>query len=218
MSAAAAQGLPSDWQAGFLAVLPAVQTHAQIQFRRLPAARREEAVQEAVAAACLNYQLAAARGKLAVVRPATLADFAVRHVRTGRHVGGRQDAAKGPVARVPAAAGRAGRQLRRAAARPQRRGRVAAGGGRRPPGQRPGRGLLPRRLRGLAEDPGGTGPAGHRRVRGRRRHGVRVPRPAAGGGRRAAGGGRGSVFSLPVRRLKGGGRGPSRAIGPVGGG
>jgi len=94
MSAAAAQGLPSDWQAGFLAVLPAVQTHAQIQFRRLPAARREEAVQEAVAAACLNYRLAAARGKLDVVKPATLADFAVRHVRTGRHVGGRQDAAK----------------------------------------------------------------------------------------------------------------------------
>ena len=92
--AAAVQVLPPDWQAGFLQVLPAVQTHAQIQFRQLPAVHREEAVQEAVAAACLNYQLAAARGKLAVVRPATLADFAVRRVRTGRHVGGRQDAAK----------------------------------------------------------------------------------------------------------------------------
>src|SRR6186997_2105178 len=85
---------PAAWQPGFLQLLPAVQTHAQIQFRRLPAIHREEAVQEAIAAACLTYQLAAARGKLDVVRPATLADFAVRHVRTGRHVGGSQDAAK----------------------------------------------------------------------------------------------------------------------------
>lgn len=94
MSGAAVQVLPSGWQAGFLAVLPAVRTHAQIQFRQLPAHRREEAVQEAIAAACVNYQLAAARGNLAVIRPGMLADFATRHVRTGRHVGGSQDAAK----------------------------------------------------------------------------------------------------------------------------
>jgi hypothetical protein len=83
-----------DWHAGFLKVLPAVETHARIRFRRLNADRREEAIQETIAAACLNFQLAAAQGKLNVVHPSSLADFAVRHVRTGRHVGGSQDAAR----------------------------------------------------------------------------------------------------------------------------
>lgn len=86
--------LSSDWQKGFLAVLPAVETHARIRFRRLNADRREEAIQETIAAACLNFQLAAAQGKLNVVRPTFLADFAVRHTRTGRHVGSAQDAAR----------------------------------------------------------------------------------------------------------------------------
>ena len=86
--------LSGDWQKGFLAVLPAVETHARIRFRRLNADRREEAIQETVAAACLNFQLAAAQGKLDVVHPSSLADFAVRHTRTGRHVGSAQDAAQ----------------------------------------------------------------------------------------------------------------------------
>ena len=84
----------SGWQAGFLQLLPVVQTHAQIQFRKLPAARREEAIQETIAAACVNYRRAVAQGKKDVIRPGPLADFAVRHVRTGRHVGGKQEAAK----------------------------------------------------------------------------------------------------------------------------
>jgi len=90
----AASHLSCDWQKGFLAVLPAVETHARIRFRRLNTDRREEAIQETIAAACVNYQLAAAQGKLNFVRPSCLADFAVRHVRTGRHVGGAQDAAR----------------------------------------------------------------------------------------------------------------------------
>jgi DNA-binding CsgD family transcriptional regulator len=85
-----------------LNILPAIQTHAKIRFRKLPAERRDDAIQEAIAAACVNYQLLAARGQLDVAHPSTLADFAVRHVRIGRHVGGRQDPAKdvlSPVAR-----------------------------------------------------------------------------------------------------------------------
>ena len=92
----------ANWQAGFLAVLPAIQTHARIQFRYLPACKREEAIQEALAAACLNYQILASRGQLHVAHPSTLATFAVRHVLQGRHVGGSQDAANdvlSPVAR-----------------------------------------------------------------------------------------------------------------------
>ena len=83
-----------SWQQSFLQVLPAVETHAKIQFRRLGAQRREEAIQETIAAACVIYQLAAVQGKLNVVRPGSLADFAVKHVRGGRHVGGHQDGAR----------------------------------------------------------------------------------------------------------------------------
>src|ERR1019366_7781046 len=83
----------SDWQTGFLNVLPAVHKHAMIQFRKLPAAQREEAIQETVAAAIVSYQKLAANGMLHVARPSTLATYAVLHVRNGRHVGGHQDAA-----------------------------------------------------------------------------------------------------------------------------
>lgn len=85
---------PAGWHAGFLSILPAIETHAKIQFRTLPAERREDAVQEALAAACVNYQLLAARGQLDVAHSSTIADFAVRHVRTGRHIGGKQEGAK----------------------------------------------------------------------------------------------------------------------------
>jgi hypothetical protein len=90
----------AGWQAGFLQVLPAVQTHAQIQFRRLPAGRKEEAIQEAIASACVSYQLLAAQGRLHVVRPGTLARFAVHAVRNGRHVGGRQDTVRDALSKV----------------------------------------------------------------------------------------------------------------------
>jgi hypothetical protein len=82
------------WQSDFLKVLPAVQTHAKIRFRRLRADVREEAIAEASAAACLNFYVAAQQGKLNVLTPGSLSDFSARHVTAGRHVGGRQDAAK----------------------------------------------------------------------------------------------------------------------------
>ena len=92
----------AGWQTGFLNLLPAVQTHAKIQFRHLPLEQREDAVQEAIASACVSYQLLAAKGRLHVAHPGTLATFAVNFVRNGRHVGGSQDAANdvlSPVAR-----------------------------------------------------------------------------------------------------------------------
>jgi hypothetical protein len=90
----------NGWQSGFLQVLPAVQTHAQIRFRHLPAVHRQEAVQECIAAACQSYQLLAAKGRLDVARPSTLATYAVRHVQNGRHVGGHQDSARDPLSPV----------------------------------------------------------------------------------------------------------------------
>jgi hypothetical protein len=80
-----------QWQANFLTLMPTVQTHARIQFANLPADQREEAIQEAVASACISYRTLVAQGKLHRVRPSALADFAVKHVRSGRHVGGQQN-------------------------------------------------------------------------------------------------------------------------------
>ena len=45
----------ADWQPAFLSVLPAVQSDAQIKFRKLSAQRREDAIQEAIASACVSY-------------------------------------------------------------------------------------------------------------------------------------------------------------------
>jgi DNA-binding NarL/FixJ family response regulator len=84
----------SDWQSGFLAVLPTVEANAQIQFRRLPAEQRKEAVQEAIAAAAVSYQTLVAKGRAHDAHPSTIATHAVQHVRSGRHVGGSQEAAR----------------------------------------------------------------------------------------------------------------------------
>jgi len=84
----------NGWQAGFLQVMPAVETHAKIQFRFLPAEQRAELIQESIASACLAYQKLAAQGRLHVARPSTLATFAVRQAHSGRHVGGRLDGAQ----------------------------------------------------------------------------------------------------------------------------
>jgi hypothetical protein len=83
-----------DWQAGFMDVLPVIKTHAEIQFHKLPDVHREEATQEAVAAACVSYCALARKGRLQVAHPSTLATYAIKHVRSGRHVGGHQDAAR----------------------------------------------------------------------------------------------------------------------------
>jgi hypothetical protein len=83
-----------DWQTRFLQALPVIETHARIAFRRLPAVDREEGVQEAASAACVNYHALAHCGRLQVATPSTAATLAVRHVRNGRHVGGHQDGAQ----------------------------------------------------------------------------------------------------------------------------
>ena len=77
--------------ATFLKYLPAVQTHAGIQLRGLPATDREEAVAEATAAAFLNVHSAIRNGKAHRLKPSMVAHFAALHVHDGRHVGGRTD-------------------------------------------------------------------------------------------------------------------------------
>lgn len=73
---------------GFLKFLPAVKTHARIQFRHLPVADREEAVAESVAGAFVNYRSAERRGTTHRLHSSTVADFAVRGVKDGRRAGG----------------------------------------------------------------------------------------------------------------------------------
>ena len=75
----------------FLRYLPAVTTHASIQFRHLPKADREEAIAEARAAAFENFRQASRNGKSHRITPGTLANYAVLHAASGRHVGGRAD-------------------------------------------------------------------------------------------------------------------------------
>jgi DNA-binding NarL/FixJ family response regulator len=82
--------VPAQWQGGFLQVLPAVLNHARGGFAVLNTHDREEATAEAVANTCVGYVSAAARGQLAHCHPASLATYAVRAVRSDRHVGGRQ--------------------------------------------------------------------------------------------------------------------------------
>ena len=80
--------MSDDPAANFLAVMPAVQNHARIRFRHLPAEQRQEAIAEAVAAAYVSYMKLDQQQKLPQAFVSTLASYAVRHVVQGRHVGG----------------------------------------------------------------------------------------------------------------------------------
>src|SRR5262249_53777313 len=72
-------------QAQFLAILPRIQTHAQIRFRHLRCpSKREDAVAEVVAVAWKWFLRLDARGKQVGGFVSTLADYAVRHVRSCR--------------------------------------------------------------------------------------------------------------------------------------
>ena len=73
----------------FLGLLPVVERHAKVVFRQLPAARREEAVAEAVAAAFVSFAALKARGKdPARDFPSKMAIFAALRAGSGRQVGG----------------------------------------------------------------------------------------------------------------------------------
>ena len=78
------------WQQDFVRILPAIQTHASIRFRKLPPQRKEDAVAESVAVAAVNYQRLAAAGRLNRAYVSSLAGFSVRHAAQDRRIGGRQ--------------------------------------------------------------------------------------------------------------------------------
>ena len=86
--ATAAPPVP-QWHAGFLAMLPAIQSHARRASRRLSASDREEAVQAVVALAAIAYARLVRQGCADQAYAAPLAKYAVKQYRAGRLAGGR---------------------------------------------------------------------------------------------------------------------------------
>jgi len=77
---------PINWQRGFLALLSEIHAQVRFAFRRLPAERRQEAVQESLANALVAYRRLAELGKTDLAYASPLAKYAVRQVCSGRQV------------------------------------------------------------------------------------------------------------------------------------
>jgi hypothetical protein len=77
----------SEWQLGFLDMLPRIQAYACAAFRNYDPESREDAIQEVVANALTAYVRLCARGKQDIAYPLVLARFAVAQFRDGRRVG-----------------------------------------------------------------------------------------------------------------------------------
>jgi hypothetical protein len=77
------------WQDRFAILLPVILNYVAPAFRALRSEAKAEAVQEAVANACVAYARLVERGKESVAFATVLAKYAISQVRAGRHVGGR---------------------------------------------------------------------------------------------------------------------------------
>ena len=81
-----------DLGAGRLRFPPeAIREQAQFAFHNLPVEAREEQVQEVVATAYGMFHTLALRGKMNLAYATPLAQFAIRHVRSGRRMGSRRN-------------------------------------------------------------------------------------------------------------------------------
>ena len=79
----------ATWQAQFLAVLPAIETHAKISFRHLDPENRAEMIQEVICNACCAFKRLAELGKTDLAYAGVLARYGVAQAKNGRKVGGR---------------------------------------------------------------------------------------------------------------------------------
>ena len=77
------------WQERFVALLPVILNYVAPVFRKLKPEAKAEAVQEAVANACVAYARLFERGRESLAFATVLARYAVSQVRAGRQVGGR---------------------------------------------------------------------------------------------------------------------------------
>ncbi|MDG3005897.1 hypothetical protein [Paludisphaera mucosa] len=78
---------PADWHPAFLAMLPAIRRSVRACFRHLHGERLDDAVQEAVANACVAFERLFRRGCPERAFPSALARFAAAQVRQGRLIG-----------------------------------------------------------------------------------------------------------------------------------
>jgi hypothetical protein len=89
----ASQASVAHLHAHFLSILPRIEAHARSRFRHLRCpGRREDAIAEVIAVAWKWYLRLSERGKDVNEFVSTFADYAVRHVRSGRRVCGRERA------------------------------------------------------------------------------------------------------------------------------
>ena len=77
----------SEWQAGFLAILPQIERHLACAFRRLNPEAREDAIQEGTVNCLKAYVRLCEQGRSEKAFPTTLVRYAVRHINSGRTVG-----------------------------------------------------------------------------------------------------------------------------------
>jgi hypothetical protein len=77
------------WQDRFVDLLPVILNYVLPAFGKLRSEAKAEAVQEALANACVAYARLVERGKESLAFATVLARFAVSQVRAGRQVGGR---------------------------------------------------------------------------------------------------------------------------------
>jgi hypothetical protein len=83
----------SQLHANFLAILPRIQTHAEIRFHHLRCpGKREDAIAEVVAICWRWFLRLVEQEKDVNAFVSTFADFAVKHVRSGRHLCGQEKA------------------------------------------------------------------------------------------------------------------------------
>ena len=77
----------SNWQAGFVAMMPAIVKNARIAFRHLDYEARTEVVHEIVVSAMLAYYRLHQQRKVDLAYPSVLVRFAISQYRDGRRVG-----------------------------------------------------------------------------------------------------------------------------------
>lgn len=78
---------PACWHPYFLAMLPAIETHAHIAFRDLKGDTRDEAIQESICNACCAFARLVEQDRADAATWSSLAKYAVAQVRAGRRVG-----------------------------------------------------------------------------------------------------------------------------------
>jgi DNA-binding NarL/FixJ family response regulator len=85
------QAAAPEWQDQFLAMMPTIETHARLMFRRLDPEARDDAVEEVIANACVAFARLVRQDKTDRAFPSALARFAVAQFRDGRRVGNRRN-------------------------------------------------------------------------------------------------------------------------------